>query len=188
MVVAWTLGTYAFLYFFPHIFYNTLKKAIVRHGIDPTASAGVSPGIPINTLYAMPALASPTTVRSKFVEGANHDTLYTVGWLDLSREPEILQVPEMAGRYYSIEFIDGWGNAFAYVGRRTTGTRAGSYLICGPGWHGAVSAGLTPIVSPNNSVLLLGRVLVKSDSDLPAAYGLEKQIKLRPLSEGRFGQ
>jgi hypothetical protein len=34
------------------------------------------------------------------------------------------------------------------------------------------------IASPNNSVLVIGRVLVESDSDLPAAYGLAKQIQL----------
>jgi hypothetical protein len=38
------------------------------------------------------------------------------------------------------------------------------------------------ISSPNNSVLVLGRVLVESDSDLPATYALTKQIQLRPLT------
>jgi len=32
------------------------------------------------------------------------------------------------------------------------------------------------------SVLVIGRVLVYSDSDLPAAYGLAKLIQLSPLS------
>ncbi len=37
------------------------------------------------------------------------------------------------------------------------------------------------ISSPNNSVLVLGRTLVESDSDLPTAYNLAKQIQLAPL-------
>ena len=39
------------------------------------------------------------------------------------------------------------------------------------------------ISSPNNSVLVIGRVLVESDSDLPTAYGLAKQIQLTPLNQ-----
>jgi hypothetical protein len=38
------------------------------------------------------------------------------------------------------------------------------------------------ISAPNHSVLVLGRTLVESDSDLPAAYELAKQIRLTPLS------
>ena len=53
----------------------------------------------------------------------------------------------------------------------------------GPGWMGQVPGGLTQISAPNNSVLVLGRVLVYSDSDLPSAYGLAKQILLTPLNQ-----
>jgi len=48
---------------------------------------------------------------------------------------------------------------------------------------GQVPGGLTQISAPNNSVLVLGRVLVYSDSDLPSAYGLAKQILLTPLNQ-----
>jgi hypothetical protein len=37
------------------------------------------------------------------------------------------------------------------------------------------------IATPNNSMLVLGRVLVHSNSDLPTVYGLAKQIQLTPL-------
>jgi hypothetical protein len=72
---------------------------------------------------------------------------------------------------------------FAYVGTRTTGTQAGDYLITGPGWKGQVPRGMTQISSPNDSVLVIGRVLVCSDNDLPTAYNLAKQIQLTPLSQ-----
>ena len=54
----------------------------------------------VNTLYAMPALASPSQSNSLESTG-NHDTLYTVGWLDLSKGPEVLYVSDMAGRQSS---------------------------------------------------------------------------------------
>ena len=115
--------------------------------------------------------------------GTNRDTLYVVGWLDLSKRPLVLSVPDMAGRYYSVQFTDPSKNInFAYVGKRTTGTKAGDYLIAGPGWKGAVPQGMKQISSPNNSVIVIGRVFVENDSDIPTAYDLAKQIQLMPLS------
>jgi hypothetical protein len=72
---------------------------------------------------------------------------------------------------------------FAYVGKRTTGTKAGDYVLSGPGWNGTVPDGMTQISSPSRSALVIGRVFVESDSDLPAAYALAKQIQLTPLEE-----
>jgi hypothetical protein len=189
MILTWGLGTYAYIYFYPHFFYNKLERVIVQRGIGAITTGGSSSGIPINTLFAMPDLASPATSTSNLmVTGTNHDTLYPVGWLDLSIGPQVLHVPDLADRYYSIEFVDPWGDVIAYVGRRTTGTHAGDYLISGPGWRGVLPEGVTQIISPNNSVLLIGRVLVENDSDVATAYGLEKQIQLTLLSHWHPGQ
>jgi hypothetical protein len=187
-LVAWASGTYAYITFMPHLEYNALERTMTQHGLGATTSGSGSSGIPINTLFAMSALASPATLKSNLLAGTNHDTLYTTGWLDLSQGPQVLHVPAMAGRYYAVEFVDPWGDVFGYVGRRTTGTRAGDTLISGPGWQGAVPQGLTQMSSLNNTVLLVGRVLVESDSDLATAYGLEQQIRLTPLSQWQSGQ
>ena len=42
---------------------------------------------------------------------------------------------------------------------------------------------MKPISSPRNSVLVIGRLLVASNSDTPAAYGPAKQIQLKLLSQ-----
>ncbi len=183
VLVVWGLGTYLYIFFAPRLIYNDWETYIVQHGV----SASSSSGIPINTLYTAPTLASPS--QSNVLEGTgNRDTLYTIGWLDLSKGPQILHVPDMAGRYYSVQFMDPWGTVFAYVGRRTTGTQAGDYLISGPGWQGKVPVGVTQIASPDNTVFVIGRTLVESDSDLATAYGLAKQIQLTPLSHWKSGQ
>jgi hypothetical protein len=112
----------------------------------------------------------------------NRDTLPTVGWLNPRKSPQILRVPNTGGRYFSVQFTDPSNNTnFAYVGKRTTGTQAGDYLITGPHWKGSVPKGMKLISSPNNSVLLIGRVFVESDGDLPTAYNLEKQIQVGSL-------
>jgi len=175
-VLVWGLGTFVFLYFWPPITYSAYKRAVVRHGLggDP---------IPVNTLYAVPTLASPSASNSSLLATGTNDVLYIGGLLDLSKGPQVLHVPDMAGRYYSVQFTDpSDGTNFAYVGKRTTGTGAGDYLISGPGWKGSVSQGMKQIASPHHSVLVIGRVFVESDSDLPTAYGLAKQIQLTPLS------
>ncbi len=179
VLVVWGVGTYATISFSPRLLYNGVEQAVVSHGLGGSGSAG----IPINTLYTQPTLATSSPSNNLLSTG-NHDTLYTVGWLDLSKGPEVLHVPDMAGRYYAVQFTDPWGTVFAYVGRRTTGTQAGDYLISGPGWKGTVPAGVTQqIVAPNNTVAVIGRTLVESDSDLATAYGLAKQIQVTPLSQ-----
>ena len=178
MVAAWFLV----IYFWPRMLLYVYKRAILVKGF------GDGP-IPVNTLYTEPQalfadpLHPPASGSNLATTGVNHDTLLTVGVLDLRKGPQILQVPDMAGRYYSVQFTDPSNNTnFAYVGKRTTGTQAGDYLISGPGWRGQVPSGMAQISSPNNSVLVLGRVIVEDDSDLPTAYELAKQIKLTPLS------
>jgi hypothetical protein len=178
MVASWFL----FTYFWPRMMLSVYKRAILVKG------GGDGP-IPVNTLYTASQalfadpLHAPASASKLMTTGVNHDTLPTVGWLDLSKGPQVLHVPDMAGRYYSVQFTDPSNNTiFAYVGKRTTGTEAGDYLISGPGWKGSVPQGMAQISSPKNSVLVLGRTLVESDSDLPTAHGLAKQIQLTPLS------
>jgi len=184
MIVAWGLGTSLLVYFWPHLVTNLYKRAILKQGLDEGP-------IPINTLYTEPQnfFADPLNTSlppgsSKLMTtGVNHDTLLTAGWLDLSQGPQILHVPEFSGRYYSVQFTDPFNVDFAYVGTRATGTQAGDYLISGPDWKGQVPGGMTQISSPNNSVLVVGRVLVYSEDDLSTAYDLSKQIQLTPLSD-----
>jgi hypothetical protein len=175
--VSWFL----FTYFWPRMMLYVYKRAILVTG------GGDGP-IPVNTLYTEPQalfadpLHAPASASKLMTTGVNHDTLATVGWLDLSKGPQVLHVPDMAGRYYSVQFTDPSNNTiFAYVGKRTTGTEAGDYLISGPGWKGHVPSGITQISSPNNAVLVLGRVLVEGDNDLSTAYDLSKQLQLTPL-------
>jgi hypothetical protein len=178
MVAAWSL----FTYFWPSLLLSVYKRALLVKGF------GDGP-IPVNTLYTEPQalfadpLHAPASAPKVATTGVNHDTLLTVGWLDLSQGPLVLHVPAMDDRYYSVQFTHPLKNTnFAYVGTRTTGTQAGDYLISGPGWKGQAPGGMKQISSPNNSVLLIGRVLVENDSDLSTAYDLSKQIQLTPLT------
>ena len=179
--VAWVIGTLLLVYFWPHLVNNLYKKAILGQGF------GEGP-VPINTLYTEPQalfadpLHPPASASKLATTGVNHDTLLVVGWLDLSSRPQVLHVPDFSRRYYSVQFTDPFNIDFAYVGTRKTGTQAGDYLITGPGWKGQVPNRMKQVSSQDNSVLVVGRILVYSDSDLSTAYDLAKQIQLAPLS------
>lgn len=184
-VIVWPTATFLFIYFWPRLLLGVYKKAALVKGF------GDGP-IPVNTLYTQPQalFADPLHVSlppgsSQLMSyGTNLDTLYVVGVLDLSKGPQILHVPDMAGRYYAVQFTDpSDGTNFAYVGKRVTGTQAGDYLITGPGQKGTAPQDMKQISSPNNSVMVIGRVFVENDSDLPVAYRLAKQIQLTPLNQ-----
>jgi hypothetical protein len=176
-VIVWGVGAPAFIYLWPRLTVNGYKRAILKHGF------GDGP-IPVNMLYAVPGTSSPSTSRGSLMATGADDLLYLGGWLDLSEGPQVLHVPDMAGRYFSIQFTDpSKSTNFAYVGKRTTGTNAGDYVLSGRGWKGTVPNGMTQISSPTDSALVIGRVFVESDSDLPTAYALAKQIQLAPLKQ-----
>ena len=179
MIAVWCLA----IYFWPSLLLSVYKRALLVKGF------GDGP-IPINTLYTesqalfADPLHAPASAPKVATSGVNHDTLLVVGWLDLSQGPLVLHVPDMDDRYYSVQFTNPLKNTnFAYVGKRATGTQAGDYLITRPGWKGQAPGGMKQISSPNNSVLIIGRVLVENDSDVPTAYDLSEQIQLTPLSQ-----
>jgi hypothetical protein len=133
---------------------------------------------PINQFTLSTRLSSPEDK----VAGPNVDTLYGFSFLDVSKEPLILHVPDTNDRYYSIHLIDAYQNSFAYVGRRATGTREAEYAITAPGWAGQLPVGVTKIESPTPHLLALTRTLVRSEQDLPTAQSVQLQYTLRTLS------
>jgi hypothetical protein len=99
----------------------------------------------------------------------------------------VLDVPDTAGRYYVIQLLDAYSNTFAYVGRRTTGTRAGSYVVVPPGYRGSLPAGVERIQSPTNLVWVLGRTLVRDAADMPAVAALMGGYRFTALSDWLAG-
>lgn len=117
----------------------------------------------------------------------NNDTLYSSAWFDLSRGPVLIQVPEMRSRYYVLGLLDMYTNPFGYIGSRTTGNAAGTFLLHGPGWCGEVPPEVRALSCPTNTVWLIGRILVDGEDDLAAAIALQDQlmIKTAPDSDAR---
>ncbi len=117
------------------------------------------------------------------VTAPNADTLYTTAWIDVGKEPWVLSIPDMKGRYFLVPMLDGWTNVFQVPGSRTTGTGAQTYAITGPGWSGALPAGVKQYKSPTNIVWILGRIYCTGTAeDYAAVHALQDQFKLVALS------
>ena len=117
------------------------------------------------------------------VTAPNADTLYTTAFVDVGKEPWVLSIPDMKGRYALFPMLDGWTDVFQVPGKRTTGTNAQTYAITGPGWKGTLPPGVREYKSPTSIVWILGRIYCTgTPEDYKAVHELQDQCKLVPLS------
>jgi len=114
----------------------------------------------------------------------NNDTLYSIAPLDLSGGPVRIDVPDTDDRYYVLQCVDAWTNNFAYVGRRATGTAAGSFTFVPPGFDGSVDDGSTVVHAPSTVVVIVGRIQVDGEADVPAVNALQDRFTVTALAPG----
>lgn len=116
------------------------------------------------------------------VSAPNADTLYSGVWLDLS-EPQVFSHPDMGKRYFLFPMYDLWMSIIQSPGARTTGGKAGNFLLTGPGWKGEVPKGMTHYQFDSRHALILGRTYATgSEADYKAVNALQAQYKITPLS------
>lgn len=171
------LAAGAYVYGFPLVFDLDEVVRFTRSGVGAMAPA------PFNVFSHAQRLAGP---QDTFVS-INNDTVYSMAQLDLGAGPLLLRVPDTAGRYYVLQFVDAWTNNFAYVGRRATGTGTGTFLLTGPGWTGTVPDGARQIRVPTRVASIVGRFACGGAGDLPAVARLQRQLTLEPPAGGGAG-
>ena len=118
------------------------------------------------------------------VVSPNNDTVYSNAWLDLSQGPVLIHTPDFGQRYWTLGLLDAWTNPWAYVGRRTTGSRRQRTLLHGPNWRGELPAGGVSqvIAAPGDDVWLIGRILVDDTAaDLEAVRALQAELHMTRL-------
>ncbi|MEZ5218890.1 MAG: DUF1254 domain-containing protein [Ilumatobacteraceae bacterium] len=64
------------------------------------------------------------------------DNLYSNAFLDLAGGPALVRIPPMGERYYTLNLLDAYGNAYN-LSARTVGANGGDYLIAPPRWWDA---------------------------------------------------
>jgi hypothetical protein len=167
------LGTDAYVFGYPLIVMDVTRE------ISTAVSKPEGTKAPLNQFAHVPAFPDDTFTD---VASPNADTLYSLAWLDLGKEPLILSVPDTGERYYLIQMLDAWTNVFAAPGSRTTGNRAGNFAIVGPHWIGRLPEGVTEIKSPTDIVWIVGRTQTNGRNDYAAVHAIQSQYMLTPLS------
>jgi hypothetical protein len=152
-----------------------------RAFINTTAPNPETFQAPINQLVNIPKYPP---ADYKGVTAPNADTLYSAGFMDVTKEPVLLSYPDMHGRYFLFPIYSQWTNVIAAPGKRTLGTGPQTIAITGPDWHGTLPAGVTQVVkSPTNSVFTIGRVYADgTDADYAQVNAEQKDFRLVPLS------
>lgn len=117
------------------------------------------------------------------VSAPNADTLYSAAWLDLGDEPWVLSYPDMGDRYFLFPMYSLWMPVIHSGGSRTTGEKAHTFLLSGPGWSGKVPEGMTQVEVPTRYMLTLARTYADgTEADYEAVNVLQAQYDIRPLS------
>jgi hypothetical protein len=135
---------------------------------------------PVNHLVMWHDYVDP---RERHLGDPNQDVLYGLSYLDLGKEPVVVQVPEFGDPYWVIEVEDARADEFSKLGKQY-GTKAGFYLIAGPNWQGATPDGIAGVLrSSTNGAISFPRIfMADSAEDRKAIQPLINQILFYRLS------
>jgi hypothetical protein len=174
-------------------FYSLLSMDITRKQFTNVQPGKENFKGPMNTFVNVPEYPP---ADFKGVVRSNFDTLYSSSWLDMTKEPVVVSVPDTNGRFYLMPMIDMWSDVFASPGWRTTGTKAGTFLVTPPGWRPDLRERFAEefrlptdtqrIDAPTPYVWIIGRTKTDGPPDYDAVHKIQAGYKVTPLSE--FGK
>lgn len=177
---AHAIGVDAYLYFYSLVTMDLTRKQATN--IEPGKELGKRPMNDFSNLPTFPPADFKGVVRPNF------DTLYSSAWLDLTKESVVVSVPDTGGRYYLLPMLDMWTDVFASPGWRTTGTRAGNFIVVPPGWRGDLMLpdDAQRIDAPTPYVWIIGRTKVDGPADYDAVHKI--QAGFRITAGSRWGK
>ena len=110
----------------------------------------------------------------------NLDVAYSEAWVAVDENScTIFSVPVIKNRYYTVQFLNGWGETVANINERTYSDRpAGDFWVCLKGANVQVPADAQRVDLPGKTARVLSRVELGADPK--AAAALQRQIKVRP--------
>jgi hypothetical protein len=105
-------------------------------------------------------------------------------WFDLRDEQYVLTVSAtMAGRYFSIQFIDLFSEPFEYISNRRDGNSGGTFSDCNIRMERENPSGMTRIITSSTSFVSgLFRIRIENQADVGQVEKLIHQFRIIPLS------
>ena len=173
---AYSLGLRAYKYGLPLLSTEQTYRTQTSVG-RPTHRAYA----PVNSFSHARKLANP---NARTVVAPNHDTLYSIAWLNLKRQPMVIHVPRVRDRYYVVELLDPYTTNFRNLGT-VSRTKPGDYAVVPRGEHVRLPNGVHRVSAPYDRVWVIARALVRRPKDVPRVARIEKRFTLTPLA--RYG-
>lgn len=118
----------------------------------------------------------------------NLDVAYSEAWVVVDENScTIVDVPKVDRRYYTVHFLNGWGETIANINERLFPERPfGQFAMCLRGAKVAVPSGATRIDLPVKYSRVLARIELGSDPD--GAIALQHQFKFRATGTPQLPQ
>ena len=185
--LATSVGTQAYLFgasiMTQYYFRNRMKKMIAMSKNNEVLKFGASAddGLHFNEMIHTRNLV---THEIKVGGTANIDTRYSVLFFNLENGPQVLHVPSIKDRYFSINITDAYLGNHPYICSRLGDTEGGKYAFVGPDWEGELPKGVTVRKMPQNNFLVIVRILVKDrKTDNENVTAIQDQFKLESLKK-----
>ena len=182
---AHAIGVDAYVYFYSLVTMDVTRKQFTN--LEPGKMPGRGPMNMFNNVPTYPPADDRGVVRPNF------DTLYSIAYLDMTKEPVVVSVPDTNGRYYLLPMLDMWSDVFASPGWRTTETQAGNFLVTPPGWRPDLRERFIDefklprdtqrIDAPTPYVWVIGRTKTDGPADYDAVRKIQAGFKITLLSE-----
>jgi hypothetical protein len=182
---AHAIGVDAYLYLYSLVTMDVTRRQMTN--IPAGKELGFGPPNTFNNVPAYPSASDKVVVRPNF------DTLYSLAWLDLNKEPVIVSAPDTGGRYYLLPMLDMWTDVFASPGWRTTGTQDQHFLVAPAGWRPdlrdrfieefRLPRNTQRINAPTSKLWIIGRTKTDGPQDYDAVHKIQAGFKVTPLSE-----
>jgi len=182
---ALAIGVDAYVYLYSLVTMDVTRKQFTN--IEPGKEPGKGPMNAFNNIPEYPPANFRGVVRPNF------DTLYSTAFLDLTKEPVVISVPDTNGRYYLLPMLDMWTDVFASPGWRTTGTQAQSFLMAPVGWRPdlrdrfieefKLPKDIQRIDAPTPYVWIIGRTKTDGPPDYDAVRKIQAGLKITLLSD-----
>ena len=109
----------------------------------------------------------------------NLDVAYSEAWVAVDEKSCLMvSVPKIEGRYYTVQFLNGWGETVANINERIFPQHPnGEFAVCLKGSQVDVPAGVQRVEVPVKYMRVLSRVELGSNWD--EAVALQRQVELR---------
>ncbi|MFE6922165.1 DUF1254 domain-containing protein [Nocardia sp. NPDC057663] len=170
-----TLSYEAYVYLYPLVTMEVTRQQQTNSPVGSTP--GFGPPNQFHHIREFPDAEFRAVVRPNF------DTLYSSAWLDLTRGPVRVHVPDSGDRYFMLPILDAWTDVFANPGKRTTGTAEQDFIVVGPGYSGDLSAGVPVIHAPTPHAWMIGRTQTNGPADYAAVNKFQDGLQITELAD-----